>query len=47
MGSSTGIWDIFCLENYNNIKMVKILDVFTSKVKEELETQAQKSDSSF
>ena len=33
---------IFCLENYKNIKMNKIFDVFTSKVKEELEIQVQK-----
>jgi hypothetical protein len=34
------------MKNYRNIIINKILVVFTSKVKEELEIQAQKSDSS-
>ena len=36
----------FRSENNNDIKMTKILDVFTSKVKAELEIKAQKSDPS-
>ena len=40
----TQFYSIFCLKNYNNIFINKILNVFTSKVKEELEIEAQKSD---